>query len=263
MNQRFLGYVTAFTLTITAAFAEGDALPIPRQNWSFEGPTGTFRRDALQRGYQVFKEVCSACHGLKRISYGNLTEIGLSKDAVKALASEHDYPDLNDEGQPIQRKGTPSDRIGSPYPNDKAARASNNGALPPDLSLIIKARAGGANYIYALLTGFRQAPANLPIMDGMHYNPFFPGQQIAMAPPLFEGQVTFADTTKATVDQMASDVVTFLAWAAEPELEHRKQMGVKVLFYLFILTFVLYLSKRKIWRSVKRDSADDKLGLIE
>jgi len=251
MNQRLLRHATAFILTITAASAEGDALPIPRQSWSFEGPTSTFKRDALQRGYQVFKEVCSACHGLKRISYGDLTAIGLSKDAVKALAAEHDQPDLNDEGQPIQRKGIPSDRIHSPYPNDKAARASNNGALPPDLSLITKARTGGANYAYALITGFHTAPANMTIMDGMHYNPYFPGQQIAMAPPLFEGQVKFADGTKATVDQMARDVVTFLAWAAEPELEQRKQMGVKVLFYLFILTFVLYLSKRKIWRSVK------------
>lgn len=251
MNPKFLGYATAFAFTITTALAEGDALPIPPQNWSFEGPTGTFKRDALQRGYQVFKEVCSACHGLKRISYENLMGIGLSRNAVKALAAEHDQPDLNDEGQPIQRKGILSDRIHSPYPNDRAARVSNNGALPPDLSLITKARADGPNYIYALLTGFCPAPANMPMTDGMHYNPYFPGQQIAMAPPFFEGQVKFADGTKATVNQMAKDVVTFLAWAAEPELEHRKQMGVKVLFYLLILTFVLYLSKRKIWKGVK------------
>jgi ubiquinol-cytochrome c reductase cytochrome c1 subunit len=175
----------------------------------------------------------------------------LPKNAVKALAAEHDQPDLNDEGQPIQRKGIPSDKIQSPFPNDKAARASNNGALPPDLSLIIKARAGGPNYVYALITGFCGAPPDMKIQEGMHYNPYFSGRQIAMAPPLFDGQVKFADGTKATVDQMAKDVVTFLSWAAEPEMEQRKQMGVKVLFYLLVLTIVLYLSKRKIWKNVK------------
>jgi ubiquinol-cytochrome c reductase cytochrome c1 subunit len=251
MNRKISRSILVAVWLIMPAFGEGDTTPIPQQHWSFEGPTGTFKRDALQRGYQVFKEVCSACHGIKRISYENLMGIGLSKNAVKALAVEHDQPDLNDEGQPIQRKGIVSDKIHSPYLNDKAARASNNGALPPDLSLITKARADGHNYVYALITGFREPPANMPMPEGMHYNPYFPGHQIAMAPPLFEGQVKFADGTKATVDQMAKDVVTFLSWAAEPETEQRKQMGVKVLFYLFILTFVLYLSKRKIWKDVK------------
>lgn len=240
----------AFMMALTPIWAENDTLPLPKKNWSFEGPTGTFKQDALQRGYQVFKEVCSACHGVKHISYGNLTGIGLSKNAVKALAAEHMQPDLNDDGQPIQRKGMISDKIHSPYPNDKAARAANNGALPPDLSLITKARAGGPNYTYALLTGFCEAPPHTAITEGMHYNPYFPGRQIAMAPPLFDGQVKYADGAQATVDQMARDVVTFLSWAAEPEMEQRKQMGVKVLFYLLILTFVLYLSKRKIWKDV-------------
>jgi ubiquinol-cytochrome c reductase cytochrome c1 subunit len=246
----FLSFIMTLIMPLAPAFAESDTLPIPKQNWSFEGPTGTFKQDALQRGYQVFKEVCSACHGVKRISYGDLMKIGLPKNAVKALAAEHDQPDLNDEGQPTQRKGIISDKIHSPYPNDKAARASNNGALPPDLSLITKARAGGPNYVYALITGFCEAPANTSITEGMHYNPYFSGRQIAMAPPLFEDQVKYADGTKATVDQMARDVVTFLSWAAEPELEQRKQMGIKVLFYLLILTFVLYLSKRKIWKGI-------------
>lgn len=251
MNRKYLRYIAAVICSILPAWAEGDTLPIPKQKWSFEGPTGTFKRDSLQRGYQVFKEVCSACHGIKQISYEKLMAIGLSKGAVKALAAEHDQPDLNDEGQPIQRKGIPADKIHSPFPNEKAARASNNGALPPDLSLITKARAGGANYVYALITGFCSAPADMKVSDGMHYNPYFAGRQIAMAPPLFEGQVKFADGTKATVDQMAKDVVTFLSWTAEPEMEQRKQMGIKVLFYLIILTTVLYLSKRKIWKNVK------------
>jgi ubiquinol-cytochrome c reductase cytochrome c1 subunit len=251
MSRILLSFATAFIITLAPSLAEGDTLPIPKQKWSFDGPTGTFKQDALQRGYQVYKEVCSACHGIKHITYGKLMGIGLSKDTVKALAAEHDQPDLNDEGQPTLRKGIISDKIHSPYPNDKAARASNNGALPPDLSLITKARAGGPNYVYALITGFCTAPANAAVTEGMYYNPYFSGRQIAMAPPLFEGQVTYADGTKASVDQMAKDVVTFLSWAAEPEMEQRKQMGVKVIFYLLILTVVLYLSKRKIWKSVK------------
>jgi ubiquinol-cytochrome c reductase cytochrome c1 subunit len=252
MSRMFFKVMTTLAFIITSAQAEGDTLPIRKQKWSFEGPTGTFKEDSLQRGYQVYKEVCSACHGLKRISYEKLMAIGLSKNAVKALAAEHDQPDLTDEGQPTQRKGIPSDMILSPFPNDKAARASNNGALPPDLSLIIKARAGGPNYVHSLITGFCKPPANTTVAEGMHYNPYFSGRQIAMAPPLFEGQVKFADGTKATVDQMAIDVVTFLSWAAEPEMEQRKQMGIKVMFYLLILTAVLYLSKRKIWKNVKK-----------
>jgi ubiquinol-cytochrome c reductase cytochrome c1 subunit len=251
MSRKFFPIAATLIATLNPTLAEGDTLPVPKQKWSFEGPTGTFKQDALQRGYQVFKEVCSACHGLNRISYQKLMSIGLSKNTVKALAAEHDQPDLNDEGQPVQRKGIISDKIHSPYPNDKAARASNNGALPPDLSLITKARADGANYVHALITGFCAAPGDTPITEGMHYNPYFPGRQIAMAAPLFEGQVNYADGTKASIDQMAEDVVTFLSWAAEPEMEQRKQMGVKVIFYLLILTIVLYLSKRKIWKNVK------------
>jgi ubiquinol-cytochrome c reductase cytochrome c1 subunit len=251
MSCKLLVFSLVLAMAIPFARGEGDTLPIPKQNWPFEGPTGTFKQDSLQRGYQVYKEVCSACHGLKRISYEKLMAIGLSKEAVKVLAAEHDQPDLNDEGQVVQRKGITSDKIHSPYPNDKAARASNNGALPPDLSLITKARAGGPNYVYSLITGFCNAPAGTPMSENMHYNPYFSGRQIAMAPPLFEGQVKYADGTKATVDQMSKDVVTFLTWAAEPEMEQRKQMGVKVLFYLIILTVVLYFSKRKIWKKVK------------
>lgn len=254
MNRKVWGYIIIMVLTgsvLSKSLMAEDALPAPQQKWPFQGPTGTFQRDALQRGYQVFKEVCSACHGLGHISYRNLMSIGLSKPAVKALAAAHEYPDFDEEGQPIQRKGIISDKIRSPFLNEKAARAANNGALPPDLSLITKARVGGPDYLYALLTGYQDAPADVTVTEGMHYNPYFPGQQIAMSPPFVEGQVVFADGTKATVRQMAHDVVTFLSWAAEPEMEQRKQMGIKVLFYLLILTFVLYSSKRKIWKSLK------------
>ncbi|MBM3469000.1 MAG: cytochrome c1 [Alphaproteobacteria bacterium] len=249
--MKFIRFLFVCAVLLSSCSAEGDTLPIPKHKWNFEGPTGTYKQDALQRGYQVFKEVCSACHGIKHISYEKLMKIGLSKNVVKALAAEHEYPDLNDEGEAIHRKGIMSDKIKSPYANEKAARAANNGALPPDLSLMTKARAGGPNYIYALLTGYCSAPTETTVTDGMHYNPYFSGRQIAMAAPLSEGQVTYADGTKATVDQMAKDVVTFLSWTAEPEMEERKQMGIKVLFYLLILTLVFYLSKRKIWKNVK------------
>lgn len=247
--KSYVFFLVVMSLSIST-WAEGNVATLPQKNWSFEGPTGTFRRDSLQRGFQVFKEVCAACHGLKHVTYGKLTDMGLSKNTVKALAAEREMPDLTEEGQPTTRKGLPSDHILSPFSNDKAARASNNGSLPPDLSLIVKARAGGATYLYALLTGFQEAPAGITLREGMHYNPYFPDHQIAMAPPLSEGQVQFADGTKATIDQMAQDVVTFLAWAAEPEMEQRKQMGLKVLFYLLVLTGVFYLSKRKIWKDV-------------
>jgi ubiquinol-cytochrome c reductase cytochrome c1 subunit len=233
-----------------SAKAEGDTLPLPKQVWSFSGPTGAFRQDSLQRGYQVYKEVCSACHGVKHISYANLKDIGLSKEAVKALAASYEYADTNDEGEPIKRKGIPTDKIISPFANDKAARAANNGALPPDLSLIIKARAGGADYVRALLTGYSPAPKDFPMQDGMHYNPYFAGRQIAMPPPLTKGQVTFADGTPSSVDQMSRDVVSFLSWAAEPEMMQRKQTGIKVVFYLMIMTMVFYFSKRKVWKKL-------------
>lgn len=246
-----LKFLTALTFLTASTQAESDTLPVPKQRWDFEGISGTYDRAALQRGYQVYKEVCSACHGVKQLTYQDLMKIGLSKEAVKVLAAEHDFHDINDEGQAVMRKGIPSDKIHFPFPNDKAARAANNGALPPDLSLITKARAGGPNYLYAILTGYCEAPASTKVSEGMHYNPYFSGRQIAMPPPLSDGQVTYADGTKATVVQMSKDVVAFLSWAAEPEMEHRKQMGVKVLFYLFVLTFVLYLSKRKIWKKIK------------
>lgn len=224
---------------------------LKKQDWSFQKPTGTFDPASLQRGFQVFKEVCSTCHTMKLLRYGSLTGIGLTMDEIKVLAAEYKMPDTNDDGEPIERKALPSDHFAKPYPNDKAARAANNGALPPDLSLITKARVGGADYVYSLLTGYDQPPAGVELGKGMHWNTYFPGGQIAMTPPLVtDGQVSYHDGTVATVDQMARDVVTFLSWAAEPEMEQRKSMGVKVLLYLLALTVVLYLSKRKIWKDV-------------
>jgi ubiquinol-cytochrome c reductase cytochrome c1 subunit len=168
-----------------------------------------------------------------------------------ALAAEVEVTDgPNDQGEMFQRPGRPSDRFPSPFPNEQAARAANNGAAPPDLSLMVKARAGGADYIHALLTGYSDPPQGVTLMEGMHYNKYFPGHQIAMPPPLNPDQVTYADGTKATVEQMAHDVSAFLAWAAEPELEARKRLGLKVVLFLLILTGLLYVAKRKIWSDV-------------
>lgn len=240
-----------------------DALQPKKVDWSFTGLTGSFKREDLQRGFQVYKEVCSSCHSLTHLRYGNLagkgktiddiraSNLGLTLEEVKVIAAEYKVSDTDDDGQPIERKALPSDRFTKPYPNEKAARAANNGAAPPDLSLIIKARQGGANYVYSILTGYQEAPTNIQIGTGRYYNPYFAGNQISMAPQLTEGRVTYLDGTTATPEQMAKDITTFLAWAAEPEMEERKQVGIKVLWYLLALSIVFYLSNRKIWAELK------------
>jgi ubiquinol-cytochrome c reductase cytochrome c1 subunit len=227
---------------------------VPGQHWSFDGVFGTYDRAALQRGFQVYKEVCAACHHLQYVYFRDLTALGYTEDQVKGIAAAWpqqvtDGP--NDTGQMFQRPARPSDRIPGPFPNDQAARAANNGALPPDLSLIAKAREGGADYIYAILTGFGEPPANMKIMPGMHYNAYFPGHQIAMPPPLNPDQVTFGDKTPATVAQMAHDVASFLMWAAEPNLEERHRTGFKVMLFLLVTTGVFYAAKRKIWSRIR------------
>ena len=229
-------------------YAAGEADKPPSQNWSFQGMFGTFDQGALQRGFQVYNEGCAGCHSLRLVAYRNLVEIGFTEDQVKAIAEEKEVQDgPNDEGEMFDRPARLSDRFVKPFPNDNAARAANNGALPPDLSLMVKARKDGANYLYALMTGYKEPPAGTELPDGMAYNVYFPGKQIAMPPPLSEDGVEYADKTKATVAQMASDVTTFLAWAAEPELEERKRLGIKVLLFLVVLSGLLYAVKRRIW----------------
>jgi ubiquinol-cytochrome c reductase cytochrome c1 subunit len=246
--RAFAALALCLVLTGGPALAAGDALAYKSVDWPHSGPFGTYDRAALQRGYLVYKQVCAACHGLRQVAYRSLREIGFSEAQVKALAAEVEVQDgPNDQGEMFNRPARPSDRFRSPFANPQAARAANNGALPPDLSLIIKARAGGGDYVYSLLTGYQNAPAGVKLSEGMNYNPYFAGGQIAMAPPLNEGAVEFADGTKANVDQMAKDVVSFLAWAAEPEMEMRKRMGVKVILFLLVLTGVLYAVKRKVW----------------
>jgi ubiquinol-cytochrome c reductase cytochrome c1 subunit len=229
-----------------------------------DGPLGKFDRQQLQRGYQVYKEVCAACHSMDLVSFRDLAALGYNEAEIKAEAASREVPGINpDTGEAATRPGTPVDRFPSPYPNETAARAANNNALPPDLSLITKAREGGAAYIYSLLTGYQGQPAELvrkfPAAvtgQGLHYNPYFANLNLAMAPPLAsDGQVSYADGTPATVDQMAKDVSAFLVWTAEPKLENRHQYGLAVLLFLIIATVLGYLSYRNIWAEAKRKVA--------
>jgi ubiquinol-cytochrome c reductase cytochrome c1 subunit len=229
-----------------------------------DGPFGKFDRQQVQRGYQVYKEVCSACHSMNLVSYRNLAELGYSEAEVKAEAASHEVPGINpDTGEETTRKATPTDHFPAPYANETAARAANNNALPPDLSLIAKSREGGAAYVHSLLTGFQNQPAELlkefpaaKTPQGLHYNPYFANLNLAMAPPLTsEGQVVYADGTKSTVDQMATDVSAFLVWTAEPKLEARHRYGITALVFLIIATILGYLSYRNIWAEAKRKVA--------
>ena len=248
---RFAALIAVLVLFGGVVRAQEEAPSPPHQEWSFEGVFGTYDRAAEQRGFQVYKEVCSACHAVKHLYFRDLTEIGYSEDEVKGIAAQYQVTDgPNDQGEMYQRPGRPSDPIPGPFPNDQAARAANNGALPPDLSLITKARDGGADYVYAILNGFKEAPAGFKMNANMYYNGYFAGHQIAMPPPLNPDQVKFADGTAATVPQMAHDVVTFLSWAAEPTLEERHRIGFKVILFLVVATGVFYAAKRKIWSRI-------------
>lgn len=229
------------------------ALHPKQMRWSFDGFFGSVDRASAQRGYQVYKEVCSACHSLNRVAFRNLESIGFSADEIKQIASEalvNDGP--NDDGEMFDRPGLPSDKFVGPYANEQAARASNGGAYPPDLSLIVKARHDGSNYVYSLLTGFAEAPEGFPMAQGKSYNPYFEGRQISMPSPITDdGQVEYKDGTYATKEQMAVDVVNFLQWAAEPETEHRKKMGVRTMIFLGILFAILLAAKKAVWKNVK------------
>lgn len=233
------------------AAAGHEEIELPNEHWSFEGPFGSYDRASLQRGFQVYKQVCAACHSMKRVSYRNLSALGYSEAQIKSVAAEYTVTDgPNDEGEMFERPARPSDHFKSPYTNDNQAKASNNGALPPDLSLIIKAREGGPNYVYGILTGFQTPPPGTELAPNQHWNKYMSGHKIAMPPPLAEGAVSYEDGSPTTVDQYAHDVVTFLNWASEPELEERKQTGIKALLFLAVFAGLMYNVKRKIWSKV-------------
>lgn len=236
---------------ISGAQAAGESAPLPKQTWGFHGIFGTYDRAAAQRGFQVYKEVCAACHSLSLVSYRNLRDLGFSEEEVKAIAAAYKVTDgPNDAGEMFERPARASDRIVKPYPNENAARAANNGAYPPDLSLMNKARVGGPDYTYALLIGYEKPPADVQLLDGQYYNKYFPGLKIAMPQPLNDGQVTFADGTEATVTNMARDVTVFMNWAAEPELEKRHRLGVQVILFLIVATGFFYAAKRRVWADI-------------
>ncbi|HKT85017.1 MAG TPA: cytochrome c1 [Novosphingobium sp.] len=229
-------------------------------HFSFDGPFGKFDRQQLQRGFQVYKEVCSACHSLSHVAFRDLVQLGYSDAEVKAIAAGFQVPGTDpNTGEDAMRPGTPLDYFPKPFANDIAARAANNNAVPPDLSLITKARHDGPAYVYSLVTGFQEQPAELlkrfpdaKTPQSLHYNPYFANLNLAMAPPLAsEGQVQYGDGTKPTVDQMAKDVAAFLTWTAEPKLEKRKQTGWPVLGFLLFATILGYMSYRSIWADKK------------
>jgi ubiquinol-cytochrome c reductase cytochrome c1 subunit len=230
-------------------------------HFASDGPLGHFDRQQLQRGFQVYKEVCAACHGLNLVSFRNLADLGYSEAEVKAIANQWaiEVPDVNPEtGEPASRKAIPADKFPNPYANEIAGRAANNNAYPPDLSLITKAREGGAAYIYSLLTGYEKPDPKLPKEalpgQGLHHNPYFPNLNLAMPPPITaDGQVTYADGTNPTRDQMAKDVSAFLVWTAEPFLENRHRAGLATLLFLLIATILAYMSYKQIWATAKRD----------
>lgn len=235
-------------VTSSAVMAAEEAVSPPERAWSFQGIFGTYDKSELQRGMQVYLEVCSSCHGLKYVRFRNLEALGYNEDQVKAIASGFEVEDgPNADGDMFFRPALPADAFPSPFPNDEAARAANGGAVPPDLSLQAKRNAYGPDYIAALLSGYE---SDEPTDNGLYHNTYFAGGLIAMAPPLGDDFVTFADGTEATVEQQSQDVAAFLMWAAEPKLEDRKSMGIKVLLFLLILTGLFYVSKRKIWAKI-------------
>jgi ubiquinol-cytochrome c reductase cytochrome c1 subunit len=228
-----------------------ESVPPPKQGWSFGGAFGAYDLAAAQRGFQIYSEVCSNCHSMKLMYYRNLSGIGLNADQIKAVAAAVQVPTgLNDQGEPVEGPATPASHFRSPFANDLAARAANNGALPPDLSLIVNAREGGPDYVYGVLTGYADAPADFKLQEGMNYNEYFPGHQIAMPQPLHDGQVTYEGGTPNSLSQEAHDVVTFLSWAANPELVERKQMGVRAVLFLTLMAGLTYAVKRKVWADV-------------
>ncbi|WP_460019944.1 cytochrome c1 [Magnetospira thiophila] len=260
MRKTALAAIAALALGVSGqALASGDTPHPEAQQWSFNGLFGQYDQAQLKRGFQIFKEVCNNCHSLNLIAYRNLSALGFDEDQIKELAAEYevrsgpneDGEELNDDGEFLTRPALPSDRFHAPFPNPQAAMASNGGALPPDLSLMAKARKGGPDYIFALMTGYLdEAPEEHPIPEDKSYNTYFPGHAISMAPPLYDEAVEYDDGTPMTLDQHARDVAAFLNWAAEPELDERKSLGLKVLIFLAVFSAMMYALKRQIWSDV-------------
>ena len=286
------GTSSLFAVALVAGLLTSAAVPAvaqeagnpkpPRQSWSFAGPFGKFDTQQLQRGYQVYRQVCSNCHSMQDVAFRNLADPGgpeFSPSQVKALAATFKVTDgFDDSGNPAERPGRPSDYFPSPFPNEQAARAANGGALPPDMSLLAKARSyeeGGAwfllapfteyqehgvDYIHALLNGFAETPKDFPLPQGKYYNTYFPGHAISMPPPLSDGLVDYTDGSPKTVEQYSKDIVAFLMWAAEPKLDQRKQTGFNAVVFLAIFAFLLFQVKKRVWAGVKDTSGTEGAG---
>ena len=250
-------YVLIFLLLGSFQVNSAEKVKLLKVDWSFKGLFGKFDRGSLQRGYQVYSEVCASCHSMKYVSYRNLAEPGgpeFTKDQAKAIAANFEVLDgPNNDGEMFTRAAKLSDKFVKPYENMKAAQAANGGAYPPDMSVLAKARSGGVDYIYSVLLGYEDPPSGITLDDGVYYNKYMYGNNIKMAQPLSDGLVEYNDGTVATEEQMAKDVVTFLMWAAEPHLESRHKMGFKAILYLIILTILVYFSMKKIWSRIESE----------
>ncbi len=249
--------ITSLVFGLSVKSNSAEKIEYLTTDWSFKGLFGKFDRGALQRGYQVYTEVCSSCHSMKYLSYRNLAEKGgpeFSIAEAKAIAASFEVTDgPNDDGEMFTRPGKLSDKFVMPYDNVKAAQAANGGAYPPDMSVLVKARGGGVDYIYSLLQGYEDPPIGMSLDDGVYYNKYMYGNKIKMANQLSDGLVEYGDGTSASVEQMSKDVTTFLMWAAEPHLESRHQMGFKAIVYLIILTILVYFSMKKIWSRIETE----------
>ena len=235
----------------SSAWGAGGDVTLKTRDWSFSGPFGTFDKAAMQRGFQVYNEVCAGCHSMKLIAFRNFADLGYNEAEIKALAAQYEVQDgPNDDGEMFMRPAIPADRMPAPYANDNAARAGNNGALPPDLSLIAKARPNGPNYLYSLLSSYGDAPNGKEVPDGMYYNAAYPGHLIAMPQPLYGDDVEFSDGAATSIEAVSADLTQFLMWAAEPKMEVRKRTGVAAVFFLSIFVIFSYLAKRRIWADV-------------
>ena len=256
-NLTKLFYIISFFILATSHSLSAEKVDYLKTDWSFKGLFGKFDRGSLQRGYQVYTEVCAACHSMKYLSYRNLAEKGGPEFPIiqaKAIAASFEVVDgPNADGEMFERPAKLSDKFVMPYENEKAAQAANGGAYPPDMSVLVKARGGGVDYIYSLLQGYEDAPSGVTLDEGVHYNKYMYGNKIKMSAPLSDGIIEYGDGTVASVEQMSKDVTTFLMWAAEPHLEARHRMGFKAIIYLIILTVLVYFSMKKIWSRVESE----------
>ena len=249
--------LTILSLGLSVNTIAAEKIEYLKTDWSFKGLFGKFDRGSLQRGYQVYTEVCSSCHSMKYLSYRNLAEKGgpeFTEAQAKAIAASFEVTDgPNADGEMFKRPGKLSDKFVMPYENVKAAQAANGGAYPPDMSVLAKARGGGVDYIYSLLQGYEDPPMGITLDEGVYYNKYMYGNKIKMSNQLSDGLVEYADGTESTVEQMSKDVTTFLMWTAEPHLESRHKMGFKAILYLIILTILVYFSMKKIWSRIESE----------